>query len=177
MDALNEWCERLVVFEIGGEMALRTFALGVIAVAAWVGTALATPGAGIVSSEFIRATFNGLSVAHEAGRAGRPGSSRSDVVVATATIQPGGHTGWHSHHASNFEMVKSGTFTVYFGDDPTCTAQRFSAGQGFFTRGHEQAILGRNEGPVPVELVAVYTNVPVGSSIRIDQPRPGNCSF
>ena len=55
----------------------------------------------------------------------------ADVVVAKATVPPGASFGWHSHRAAVVAVVKSGTLTLYDSADPTCTPQRYSAGQGF----------------------------------------------
>ena len=54
-----------------------------------------------------------------------------DVVVAKATVPPGASFGWHSHRAAVAVVVKSGTLTLYDSADPSCTPQRYSAGQGF----------------------------------------------
>jgi quercetin dioxygenase-like cupin family protein len=45
----------------------------------------------------------------------------ADVYVVTNTVLPGGNSGWHTHAGPSIVAVKSGTATVYDGDDPSCT--------------------------------------------------------
>jgi len=47
----------------------------------------------------------------------------SDVYVTTNVVEPGGTSGWHTHPGPRVVVVKSGTATLYDGDDPTCTPQ------------------------------------------------------
>jgi quercetin dioxygenase-like cupin family protein len=101
--------------------------------------------------------------------------SRTDVVVATLTIQPGGHMGWHSHPGPGFVQVTSGTAHFYEAGDPACTATVVSQGQAWLDRGDTPHI-ARNETSVPITLL-VTLFVPPGSTPRIDEPHPGNCSF
>jgi hypothetical protein len=99
----------------------------------------------------------------------------SDVYVIEVTIGPRGQTGWHAHPGPAFVSVNSGVATEYSGEDPTCTPVVHVAGTGFMeTTGHIHNV--RNEGTVPVDLVALYI-LPVGAPLRIDVPNPGNCPF
>ena len=70
---------------------------------------------------------------------------KADVVVAKATVPPGASFGWHSHRASVVAIVTSGTLSLYDSADPSCTAQRISAGHGF-TEQRSHVHLARNEG-------------------------------
>jgi quercetin dioxygenase-like cupin family protein len=97
----------------------------------------------------------------------------SDLHVLKNTIAPGGTFGWHSHPGPSLVIVKSGTATFYFGDDPTCTPHVVPTGSGFVDQGHDVHVV-RNEGNV--DLVTVVASlVPAGFARRIDEPNPGYC--
>jgi quercetin dioxygenase-like cupin family protein len=102
----------------------------------------------------------------------------SDVWVVENTVQPGGHSGWHSHPGPSLVTVKSGTATFYDGDDPDCTPHVVQAGgmigTGVIDTGDVHIL--RNEGTVPLVTVAVQI-IPAGTPRRIDEPDPGNCHF
>jgi quercetin dioxygenase-like cupin family protein len=99
----------------------------------------------------------------------------STVIVTESRVAPGGSFGWHSHPGPSLVVVKSGTLSFYRGDDPTCTAEIYQAGDVFIDPGNDVHI-GRNEGSV--DLVVITTRlVPAGAAARIDEPSPGNCSF
>jgi len=99
----------------------------------------------------------------------------SNVIVTESRVSPGGDFGWHSHPGPSLVVVKSGTLSFYRGDDPTCTAEIYLAGDAFIDPGGVVHI-GRNEGSV--DLVVDTTRlVPAGAAPRIDEPDPGNCPF
>ncbi len=83
--------------------------------------------------------------------------------------------GWHSHPGPSIVVVKSGTLTLYHGDDPSCTPQPVPAGTGFVDDGGDVHVV-RNEGAVDA-VVYVTSLVPKGAGRRIDEPSPGNCPF
>jgi quercetin dioxygenase-like cupin family protein len=149
-------------------------ALGVIALRiAW-----ATPGVGVV-----RTIISGPVSFGEIDIWSRTPTQRvrivtegmSDVYVVDVTIAPGGQTGWRAHPGPAFVSVKSGVATEYAGDDSTCTPVVHLPGTGFMeTTGHVHNV--RNEGTVPLDLVALYL-LPPGAPVRIDMPNPGNCPF
>ena len=100
-----------------------------------------------------------------------------DVVTAMFTIQPGGHSGWHTHPGPTLFTVSAGTLTMYDGDDPSCTPQLFPAGSGSIeadTAAHIHLL--RNETNTVTQTVVTFL-VPVGAPIRTDLPNPGNCPF
>jgi len=97
----------------------------------------------------------------------------SDLYVLQNTIKPGGTFGWHSHPGPSLVIVKSGTATFYMADDPTCSPQLVTAGQGFVDNGHDTHVV-RNEGDVDLVTVVV-SFVPAGFARRIDEPAPDNC--
>src|SRR5687767_9601776 len=101
-----------------------------------------------------------------------------DVATQIVTFQPGGFSGWHTHPGPVFFTVRTGTLTVYEGDDPTCTPHVFTAGTGAVEGGTDKHIhMVRNETSSVAEAVVTYM-VPVGANpLRTDLPNPGNCSF
>ena len=150
-------------------------ALGLIAAATAVGTALATPSSGVTVNELAR----GLVRDHVTTERGRAHHIRTnEVVIQNLVLAPGGTTGWHSHPAPDIVVVKSGVGTLYHANDPNCHGERFGPGatlQGFIGRGPTHNHVFRNEGSVPVDLIVVYTGVPPGRPVRIDQPQPPHC--
>lgn len=100
-----------------------------------------------------------------------------DVVTVLFTVQPGGHSGWHTHPGPAFFTVRAGTLTMYEGDDPSCTPQLLPAGTGSIEAGTSAHIhMLRNETGSVAETIVTFL-VPVGAPIRTDLPDPGNCSF
>ena len=99
------------------------------------------------------------------------------------TIAPGGSTGWHSHPGPAVVIVKSGSFTLYDGDDRKCRGTTYSVdpaspvGKVFIDEGRGHVHIGRNEGSTNTELYVTYLDVPAGALPRIDVPDPGNCRF
>ncbi len=151
-------------------------AVAAISVGIGVGTALATPGAGVsVATVLARATMEGdLEVSGEPGRKGRTDrAARTDAVVQTITIDPGGHTGWHTHPAPVLVLVKAGSLSFY--SSGACTPRVYTAGEAFIDSGRGHVHIARNEGSVPLEFYAVYTGLAVGGAFRIDAPDPGSC--
>jgi quercetin dioxygenase-like cupin family protein len=100
----------------------------------------------------------------------------SDVHVTTNVVLPGGTSGWHTHPGPSIVVVKSGTATLYDGDDPSCTPQVYEAGSAFIDRGGGHVHVLRNENSVNLETVA-FQIVPAGATRRIDAPNPGYCGF
>jgi quercetin dioxygenase-like cupin family protein len=100
----------------------------------------------------------------------------ADVVDAQATVPPGASFGWHSHRAAVVVVVKSGTLTLYDSADRTCTARRYSAGQGFTERPNH-VHLARNEGRNPAVVLVTYLGLKHGVNPDVPAPSPGNCPF
>ena len=103
-----------------------------------------------------------------------------DVATQIVTFPPGAYSGWHTHPGPVFFTVRTGTLTVYEGDDPSCSPHVFPAGTGAVEAGtstHSHMV--RNETGSVAEAVVTYM-VPVGtpqSQLRTDLPNPGNCPF
>jgi hypothetical protein len=163
-------------------------AAAVTVAAAAGGTALATPGSGIVGGAPIlaRGTLNVGHPTHDGVR-DKPVKIKlrepGDVIVQDVTIAPGGVTGWHSHPGPAVVIVKSGSLTLYDADDPTCTGATYgpepgsAVGAAFVDEGYGHVHIGRNEGSTNTQLYVTYLDVPEGASPRIDVPAPGNCAF
>jgi hypothetical protein len=173
----------------------RLTAVAAVTVAtAGAGTALGTPGVGVLSAPILaRGTLeaDGADHAHKGKRHSRPVRimlhKPSDAIVQQVTIAPGGTTGWHSHPGPAVVIVKSGSLTLYDADDRRCTGTEYAAtpatpttpavGKVFVDEGRGHVHIGRNEGAKNAELYVTYLDVPVGAEPRIDAPRPGNCPF
>ena len=98
-----------------------------------------------------------------------------DVAMQQINFPVGSQSTWHTHPGPVFIIVSQGTMTFYESDDPTCTPEVKTAGQGFLDKG-EHAHIARNESGAPAQTVVTYL-VPQGAALRSDQPRPGNCPF
>jgi quercetin dioxygenase-like cupin family protein len=101
-----------------------------------------------------------------------------DTVIQQVVFDPGGHSGWHSHPGPAIVLVKSGTLTLYDGDDRACVGRSYSAGQAFVDPGQGHVHLAGNlSEKEKTEVWVTYLDVPPGASPRIDQPNPQNCPF
>src|SRR4029453_12666105 len=124
----------------------RIIILGLAAFGLMAGVAVATPGVGAVGSITARAAGAGPFKVETDGLVELKTKRRIDGVDQTITIAPGGHTGWHSHPGPALAVIKSGTLTLYDGDDPNCTPHSYSAGQAFVDQGGGHVHIARNEG-------------------------------
>ena len=151
--------------------------------AALVGTVLspipvqATPASGVTSTPLARGQLDEIDAKVKTGawKSELRTKGASDVHVIENRFAPGATFGWHSHPGPSLVIIKSGTLSVYHGDDATCTAQTYSAGMGFVDEGGDVHLV-RNE--TAEEVVVIVTSlVPAGATRRIDEPAPGNCGF
>jgi hypothetical protein len=142
------------------------------------GTALATPGIGVISAPVHARGTNAddLNIHSKAGIKLKTKNSL-DFVTQTITIAPGGTTGWHSHPGPVLVTVKAGALKLVYANDPTCSGRTYAAGESFVDRGDENVHTALSVGAVPVELWATYL-VPgaPGAPFRLDAPDPG-CDF
>jgi quercetin dioxygenase-like cupin family protein len=141
-------------------------ALAIAACAAAVGvapsTALATPGSGVSGTILAKGTSDGGLKIKTHGR--------TDVVVRTITIAPGGTTGWHYHQGQVLAVVQSGTLTRTMSD---CEVETTTAGKSFVEpAGAGHVHTGRNLGTEPVVLYATYL-LPERAPLSVDAPDPG----
>ena len=102
-------------------------------------------------------------------------SAPCDTAYQQLTIQPGGHTGWHTHPGPTFVAIAQGEGTLYHGISG-CPSHKYGVGTGFMQPETEVHNM-RNEGTTPLVLWAFYA-LPPGTSnaaIRVDQPQPASC--
>ena len=155
----------------------RIIILGLAAFGLMAGVAVATPGLLVSASTPVRGTIAERFKVETDGLVELKTKGPIDVADQTITIQPGGHTGWHSHPGPALATIKSGTLTLYDGDDPNCTPHVYNAGSTFVDQGGGHTHIARNEGATPVEVSVTYL-VPVGAGPRTDvTSAPGNCTF
>ncbi len=103
------------------------------------------------------------------------GAASCETLFQVLTIQPGGHTGWHTHPGPTFVAVAQGEGTLYHGKHG-CPSFKYGRNTGFFQPETEVHNM-RNEGSEPLVLHAFYTfpnGTPVAGN-RIDQPQPADC--
>lgn len=148
--------------------------------------ALATPSSGVLSSFVMaRASFTDRVDVKFSVKDSHKGTEvigvngAQQTVVQQIVLLPNGSTGWHSHPGPVVVLVKSGSLTLYSGDDPTCTPRTYSAGEAFVDSGQGHVHLARNlDATQNVELWATYFDVPPPPApFRLDAAAPGNCTF
>jgi len=149
-------------------------AIAIAALAAPAGVAVATPGEKIAATELGKGPFSERVEVNTPNIKAEIESS--DFIVQEVVVEPGGHTGWHSHPGPALVIIKEGTFTLYDGDDRECRPHQYGPGQAFVDKGGGHFHIGRNETNATVKLLVTFI-VPVGAAPRIDVPDPGNCDF
>jgi len=101
-----------------------------------------------------------------------------DTAFQQVTINPGGHTGWHTHPGATFVAVAQGEGTLYHAGaaGTGCPGHKYPAGSGFFQSFKDVHTLW-NEGAAPLVVHALYVLPPgtPNTAIRTDQPQPPNC--
>jgi quercetin dioxygenase-like cupin family protein len=159
---------------------IAVLAGGILVAGLLSGTAPATPGTGITTTNLVRATI--ARRIHLNVRVAQDQHIRIhtdapvDIVDVKVELEPGGTTGWHSHPGPSFNAVAEGEVTYYKAESSSCAPNRYPAGTTFIDTGQVVHTL-RNEGAVPAVLYVTWL-VPAGANpIRIDQPSPGNCPF
>ena len=98
-----------------------------------------------------------------------------DIAVQTITFPPGSASGWHTHPGPVFIQVMSGTMTFYQSDDPTCSPQVRTQGEGFLDLG-EHPHIAVNQTSAPAQNIVTYF-APPGAALKIMATEPPNCSF
>jgi len=156
-------------------IALLIFA-GLIVFSLIASPVAATPASGLtaepvasgVLTDAIRLKFKGN------GGGFADGTDVQNIRVVKYTLVPGGTFGWHQHGGPVWAVVVSGTFTIYDGDDKTCTPQVFAAGSAFLDEG-DHTHIGINETNAPVEIYAIFM-LPEGGLPRLDAADPKICN-
>lgn len=149
-----------------------------LGVAAAAGTVLATPAVGTTNVALVRAAYgeSNTIVDSDINTVKLKMKGLTDVVVNNNRMAPGGTSGWHTHPGPTLISIKTGSLTIYDGDDPSCQPTVYSAGMGFVDEGGGHVHIARNEGAVEAEWFTTYL-VPRGAATRIDAANPGHCSF
>jgi len=148
--------------------ATRSLPLALGLVAMLAGSALATGASGFHGTPLARGTTAG-AMQFNVGDVKFQTKDRVDVAYATVTIDPLGHSGWHSHPGVVLVTVTAGEVTFYQSD---CSFIRYPAGSSF-VESNGATGLARNESTATPAVVYVTYIVPVGAPLRIDQPDPG----
>ena len=95
------------------------------------------------------------------------------LVMQEIVIQPGGHTGWHSHSGLAFASVVTGTLTLFDSDDP-CVGTPYPAGTAFVDPGGGHTHIARNLTDAAMTVRVQYVT-PTGEPVRLDAPAPSTC--
>ena len=95
--------------------------------------------------------------------------------INRVTVQPGGHSGWHSHPIPIFLTVTVGEIQWFDGSDPLCPPKTYHVGDSFVEPANRIHNVVNATGSV-AEFYAVRFN-PAGITFFIDQPEPNNCAF
>ena len=95
--------------------------------------------------------------------------------INRVTVQPGGHSGWHSHPIPIFLTVTVGEIQWFDGSNPLCPAKTYHVGDSFVEPANRIHNVVNATGSV-AEFYAVRFN-PNGITFFIDQPEPNNCAF
>lgn len=125
------------------------------------GVAVATPSRGYVPRVIGSGTVGPLSIEHP---------DPTTALFIRATLEPnGGTTGWHSHPAHVFVLVKKGRVALFDGD--TCTRTVYEKGEVFLeTPGHVHK--AKNVGDEQVILIATFVGLPPDTPATTDEANP-----
>lgn len=125
-----------------------------------VGAAVATPSRGYIAKVLGATTIDSLSI--------RP-DGPSVTMFVRAQIEPNGTTGWHSHPAHVFVLVKQGRVAII--EEGDCTRTVYRPGEIFVeTPGHVHKAL--NVGEDGVVLVATFVGMPPDTPPTTDEANP-----
>ena len=147
-------------------------------VAGAVSITTASPPSNVSPLVLARATFDEFKVMSYPDNGGlfkAEAKQPIDVVVRQHTYLAGGSTGWHAHPYPVLITVKEGTLNFYDANDPSCTPQVLTAGQGYVDSGHGHLV--RNESDQTAIDVSVIM-APVGGVFRSELAAPNvHCGF
>lgn len=92
------------------------------------------------------------------------------LIMQEITIDPGGHTGWHTHGGMAFAQIHAGTLSLFDEHHP-CEGTDYPPGTAFLDPGGGHTHIARNLGTTPVTVRVQYV-LPDGGAVRIDAPAP-----
>ena len=125
-----------------------------------VGAAVATPSRGYVAKLLGATTIDSLSIEPD---------GPSTALFVRAQIEAGGTTGWHSHPAHVFVLVKQGRVAII--EEGDCARTVYRPGEIFMeTPGHVHKAL--NVGDDGVVLVATFVGMTPGAAPTTDEANP-----
>ena len=148
--------------------------IGVAAVLAAVGIALATPIVGLISPFLAVGTHNsdleadgsGVSTSGASFRVQLNADGPSTSSIQDSSIGAGGHNGWHSHPGMVVVILLSGSITWY---DANCTPTNYKAGDAWVEGGQIHAF--KVTSATPIHALAYFLTAQ-GVPVRTDQPAP-----
>lgn len=148
--------------------------------------ALATPGSGFAPNPIGSGNVGTLNINTAGDKTGKWGIhlktlSSTDISADRLVVQPGGHSGWHTHPGPVMVVVTGGSIVWSNGSDPLCTSRTYTVGQAFIEEPFvvHKASNVSPAGGVGAEFLA-FTIKPqgaVGPAFRLDRPQPNNCTF
>lgn len=141
---------------------MKRILIGLAALAVMTtGIAVATPSHGYVARVLGAGTVDSLSIRH---------ADPTNTVFVRAELEPnGGSTGWHSHPANVFVLVKTGRVAVHDGD--SCTRAVYEKGEVFVEEpGHVHK--AQNVGDEPVVLIATFVGLAPDAAPTTDEKNP-----
>lgn len=124
------------------------------------GIAVATPSRGYVTKLLGSGSFDSLSI--------QP-SGQSVALFVRAELEPGGTTGWHSHPAHVFVLVRAGRVALSDGD--TCTRTVYNKGE-IFLETPDHVHKATNVGNEQVVLLATFVGLPPDTPPTTDEANP-----
>ena len=133
------------------------------------GVALATTPAGLLMEPLARGAI-GQRIRVNTDNVTLKTKGRVDIFTQRITIQPNGHTGWHSHPGPVLVALEQGTVISY---ESNCRPKAYSAGQGFVDPSNRVHIM-RNMGTEPAVLY-ITALLPPGTPLRTDERAPATC--
>ena len=124
------------------------------------GVAVATPSRGYVARVIGSGTVESPSIQD---------ADPTTSLFVRVTLEPGGTTGWHSHPAHVFVLVRAGRVALFDGD--SCTRTVYEEGEIFVeTPGHVHK--AKNVGDDPVLLIATFVGLPPDTPPTTDEANP-----
>ena len=132
-------------------------AWGVVSLAG-VTVAIATPPSGSI-------TRTELAVGKVTDEIDIRRTEPSDFHIYELSLEPGAHTGWHTHPGPEYSIVKAGEIIVQ--RSPDCQERTVKAGQGVFIPAGTPH-MAHNGGKEPAQIYETHT-VPAGTTVlRVD---------
>ena len=136
----------------------------IIALAAVVvltaGIAVATPSRGFTTKLLGSGTIDSLSIQE---------SEPSTALFNRAEIEPGGTSGWHSHPADVFNLVKQGRVAVI--NEGDCAPTVYTKGE-IFHQTPGQVHKAYNVGDDEAVVIGTFLGVPPGAATLTDEANP-----